>query len=132
MRLPPEPLWNEEQKLADRFFSRFPVKELERIMTEEEQKEMDRAFDRWMKKHASEELKLWWDYTGWVGDEGQLCDGKGHSLGSGRAGRIREWDVSAEGFCLVKGTDILILNTDGTPIKNPVPDRRLARLLEND
>ena len=60
MRLPPEPLWNEEQKLADRFFSRFPVKELERIMTEEEQKEMDRAFDRWMKKHASEELKLWW------------------------------------------------------------------------
>ena len=128
MEWPPNLFWEEEQKLAKEYYSQFSEEEMEHIMTEEEEKEADRQFDQWMNEHASEYLKLWWDYRRWIGDEGELRDGNGHRLLDEDNYWIQEWDVNEDGYCLYKGTNEMILNTDGTPIKNPVLDRRIQDL----
>lgn len=132
MEWPGNLFWEEEQKLAKEFYSQFSEEEMEHVMTEEEEKEADRQFDQWMNEHASENLKLWRDYRRWIGDEGQLCDGNWHSLrhGDDDFGWIQEWDINEDGYCLYKGTNELILNTDGKPIKNPVLDKRIQDLFD--
>lgn len=135
MRLPIQSLWDEEQKLTQEYYSQFTEEEMNYVMNDEELLEEDRRFDQWMNDHASEELRRWWDYCNWIGDEGQLCDGKGNLLLMDKEDRwswIQDWDINEDGYCLYKGTNKLILNTDGTPIKNPVLDKRLADLLDED
>lgn len=137
MRRPPRPLWEEEetltQALIEIFFSPLSEEERNREMSEEEEQEFNKTIERWMDEHASEEMKLYWEYCNWVGDEGQLCDGKGHILLSNPEDPwswIQDWDVNEDGYCLFEGTQELILNADGTPIKNPVLDKRVSDLYE--
>ncbi len=76
--------------------------------------------EQWVYDHASENLKLYMDYRNWVGDEGQLCDGKGNALLRNKDDRwswIQDWDVNEQGYCVFEGTQELILNMDGKPIK---------------
>jgi len=123
---PPEPLWEEEQSLIKEYFSQFSEDEMEKEMDDDD-------FERWMEGHASEELKLYWEFRKWLGDENQLCDGKGNSLLTNPADKlswIQDWDVNEDGFCVFTDTDQLILNSDGTPIKNPVLDKRVAEMYE--
>ena len=136
-RPPPRPLWEEEetltQALIKEFLSPLSEEEMDCEMNEEEDQAFHEAMERWMNECASEELKLFWEYGKWIGDEGQLCDGKGNYLLTDPEDRwswIQEWDVSEDGYCLFKGTQNVILNTDGTPIKNPVLDKRVSDLYE--
>lgn len=131
MRKPPEPLWEEEQHLIEEFFSQFSDEEMKREMTDEEDTKFHEKMNRWLDEHASEELRLYWDYGNWVGDEGQLCDGKGNILlldSNDCCSWIQDWDVNEDGYCVYEGTHDLILNTDGTPIKHPVLDKRVEDL----
>ena len=126
------PLREEEEALVEEYFSQFSEEEMRREMSEEEDQELEEDFKRWTYEHASEELRLYWDYRNWVGDEGQLCDGKGHILYSNPENGgswIQDWDVNEDGYCVYGGTQELILNTDGTPIKNPVLEDRIWDLL---
>ncbi|MBR6089719.1 MAG: hypothetical protein IKP86_07285 [Anaerolineaceae bacterium] len=134
MRYSPEILAEEWNMLADKFFSQCPEFIWDHEPTEQEEREFDVGFHQWIYDRASEKLKLWMDYTGWIGDEGQLCDGKGYPLryGDSYLGWIREWDVSEDGYCLFKGTNELIRNTDGMPIENPVLDPRIADLFDDE
>ncbi len=114
-RPPPRPLWEEEetltQALIKEFLSPLSEEEMDCEMNEEEDQAFHEAMERWMNERASEELKLFWEYGKWIGDEGQLCDGKGNYL-------------------LTDHTQKVILNTDGTLIKNPVLDKRVSDLYE--
>ena len=133
MMIPPEPLWKESQALAYEYFSQFSEEEMHREMSEEEGRKSHENFKQWMYEHASEELKLYWDYRSWVGDEHQLCDGKGHALlrdPDDSCSWIQDWDVNEDGYCLFNGTQKLILNTDGAPIKNPVLYKRVEDMYE--
>ncbi|MBE6016326.1 MAG: hypothetical protein E7233_01780 [Lachnospiraceae bacterium] len=126
MMRPPDPLWDETQSLLDEYFSQFSEEEMQEAIDEED-------FNRWLDNHASEELKLYWEYRKWVGDEGQLCDGKGNDILLDEHNCwswIQDWDVNEDGYCVFKGTDTLIMNYDGTPIKNPVLDKRVADMYE--
>ena len=138
MMRPPRPLWEEEesliQALCEEFFSPLSEEEMKRELSDEEDRELNEAMKKWMNEHASEELRLYWEYCDWIGDEGQLCDGKGNILLSDPEDRwswIQDWDVNEDGYCLFKGTKKLILDADGNPIKNPVLDKRVAELYEN-
>ena len=131
MMRPPEPLWDESQALAEEYFSQFSEEEMQREMSEEEEQEFHEDFEHWMYEHASEELRLYWDYRSWVGDEGQLCDGKGNILlrdPENSWSWIQDWDVNEDGYCMFKGMQELILNTDGSPIKDPVLDKRVEEM----
>ena len=114
----PQSLWEEYQKLVNIFFSQLPEFIWDHEPTKEEEAEFDQETNQWIFEHGSNELKLWLDYRNWIGDEGQLCDGKGNYLkqGDGYYDWIQEWDVNEGGYCVYKGTNELILNTDGTPI----------------
>ena len=134
MRLSPVPLDEEEHMLFKKYFSQCPELIWDHEPTREEEHEFWQECRQWVYDHASEKLKLWMDYTGWIGDEGQLRDGKGNDLryGNDYFGWIQEWDVNEDGYCMYKGTTELILNTDGSPIKNPVLDARLTYLFDDD
>lgn len=81
-RPPPRLLWEEEetltQALIKEFLSPLSEEEMDCEMSEEEDQAFHEAMERWMNERASEELKLFWEYGKWIGDEGQLCDGKGN------------------------------------------------------
>lgn len=36
--------------------------------------------------------------------------------------------MNEDGYCMFKGTQELILNTDGSPIKDPVLDKRVEEM----
>ena len=128
----PECLWDEEQNLLNQFYSQLSEEEMEREMSEEEVENHRNAIDQWIKENGSEELNLYNEFRKWYGDEGQLCDGKGNYILQNDSPRsfIQDWDVNEEGYCIYEGTDTLVLNTDGTPIKDPVLDQRVVRLYE--
>ena len=80
---------------------------MKRKRSDEEAQELNEAMKQWMYEHASEELRLYLEYRDWIGDEGQLCDGKGNILLSDPEDRwnwIQDWDVNEDGYCLFKGT----------------------------
>ena len=126
---PPDSLGAEMMRLVEKFLHSQPVDENDCFLEDEEV--FDRRMNEYVYSHASELLRLYLDYRNWVGDEHQLCDGKGNYLGG--VGWepdiwIQDWDVSEDGYCLYSGTNQLILNNDGTPIKNPELDIRVERL----
>jgi len=126
---------DEERKLTEEFFSQYDDDEMKREMTDEEHALWEKELFEWMDKHESRELKLFGEYLKWHGDEGQLCDGNGRPLltdSDDPFSWIQEWDVNEEGYCVYEGTDKLILNTDGTPIKNPVLDKSILELYEKE
>lgn len=131
----PQCLMDEERKLTEEFLSQYSENEMNREMTDDEYASWEKELLEWMDQHESRELKLFGEYLKWRGDEGQLCDGNGRPLLTDPDepySWIQEWDVNEEGYCLYKGTDKLILNTDGTPIKNPVLDKSILELYEKE
>lgn len=127
----PESLREEEDKLVEEFFAQYSEEEMQEEMTEEDEVAFDEYMRSWLYEHASELLRLYWNYRDWVGGEGQLCDGKGNYIISNKehgCTTIHFWDVNEDGFCVYEGTDELILNTDGSPIKDPVLDKRVEML----
>ena len=131
----PRCLEEESDRLVEEFFSQYDDVEMKREMTDSECASWEKELHDWINLHASKELKLLWEYMNWHGDEGQLCDGKGKPLLTDPTDQfswIQEWDVNEDGYCVYEGTDVLILNTDGKPIKNPVLDQRVVELYEKE
>lgn len=120
---PPRDLQVEITSLTDEYYS-----------LEEADTDSKEEMRQWFYKHASELLKLYYDFRCWIGDEGQLCDGHGNPLYMDNRTHewIQDWDVNEQGFCVFPGTDKLILNTDGMAIKDPVMDTRLDKLYVYD
>ena len=131
---PPKLLFDEEMKLIEEYFSLFPEDRVKIYSVDEQRLENPRMF-QWLYDNASAELKLYWDYRNYLGDECQLCDGKGIPLklsSDNGAAWIQEWDVDKDGHCLYKNTNELIRNTDGTPIKTPKLDERVIELYQKE
>ena len=131
----PKCLEEEDVRLTAEFLSRYDEEEMKREMSDEECSSWETELNEWMNAHASNELKLFWEYMKWHGDEGQLCDGNGKPLltvPNDPFSWIQEWDVNKDGYCVYQGTDTLILNTDGTPIKNPILPPEIEALYEQE
>lgn len=130
---PPRLLRDEQKKLLNEYFSQYPDDEREYYCVDEERLENARM-KKWLYQHASELLQKYWDYRNWIGDEGQLCDGEGNNLyvNCDSQDLIQDWDVNSDGYCVFPGTDNLILNLNGKPIKNPILDPRVQELYESE
>ena len=130
---PPRLLREEQKKLLNEYFIQYPDDEKLYYDVDEERHENARM-KKWLYKHASELLQRYWDYRDWIGDEGQLCDGEGNTLYANGNSKdlIQDWDVNNDGYCMYPGTDNLILNINGKPIKNPVLDPRVQELYLNE
>ena len=131
----PKCLEEEDDRLTAEFLSRYAEEEMKREMSDEEYASWETELNDWMNAHASNELKQFWEYMKWHGDEGQLCDGNGKPLltdSNDSFSWIQEWGVNEDGYCVYQGTDTLILNTDGTPIKNPVLPPEVEALYEQE
>ena len=130
---PPILLRDEQKKLLNEYFSQYPDDEQE-FYIENSEWFVNIRMKKWMYNHASEMLKRYWDYRDWIGEEGQLCDGEGNVLyaNSNSKDWIQDWDVNEDGYCIFPGTQNLILNTNGKPIKNPILDSRVQELYLNE
>ncbi len=131
----PQCLEEESNRLVAEFFSQYDSEEMKREMSDEEMASWEKELHGWLDQHASKELKLFWEYMKWHGDEGQLCDGHGKPLltdPDDSFSWIQEWGVNTDGYCVYEGTDTLILNTDGTPINNPVLAPEVEALYEEE
>ena len=131
----PKCLEEESDRLTAEFFSQYNEREIQREMSDEELVSWETELNEWINSHASKEFKLFWEYKNWHGDEGQLCDGKGKPIltdPDDPVSWIQEWDVNEDGYCVYKGTNTLILNNDGTPVKNPVLSAEVEALYEQE